>query len=205
MDIDEQWDLFKESALNLRAMSFPSLNQKHVTGEGNERNPIAMLIGEAPGAQEEIKGRPFVGKSGLVLRDLMKIAGLWLDNAECAPLDLANAWLTNVVKFRPPGNRTPTEPEIRAFRRLLKTEWRLIGRPSLIIPIGAVALRAITGRWVSITRASGKCQTVTGSQGTLMHVWPMLHPAYGLRNPALRPVMERDWQRLAKWRQDLKR
>jgi len=196
MDIRHQWRNLVDAGYYLQQSYCPELDKRYVLGRGNDEDPIAMLIGEAPGAQEAIQGKPFVGKSGVILQDLMAQAGLFTDTKlQFEP----NVWLTNVVKFRPPGNRTPTEEEIRAFRRLLKTEWRLIGKPKLIIPIGAVALRAVTGRWVSILRVAGKCQTVERSDGP-MHVWPMVHPAYGLRNRALQPVLEQDWKRLGAWR-----
>src|SRR5688500_16998698 len=89
------------------------LSSVYVAGEGD--NPEAFIIGEAPGAQEEAQQRPFVGPAGVVMRDLMAIAGLYAH----IPRDgkpkvinnrhgLENCWLTNVVKFRPPRNRKPT-------------------------------------------------------------------------------------------------
>lgn len=179
---------------------FGSLGTRYVPGEGD--NPQAFIIGEAPGAQEEIKGRPFVGPAGAVLRQLMMLAGL---HTEAFPnFPDANCWLTNVVKFRPPGNRNPTEAEIKAARPYLREEWIAVGRPRLIIPVGGIALRAITGKQISILRAAGKCHwyagEYTGKGGPNLAIWPMVHPSFGLRNPGVQPLLEEDWERLGKWR-----
>src|SRR4030065_2806620 len=90
---------------------------KYVPGRGS-KSPVAMLIGEAPGASENLHGKPFVGRSGRVLDQLMQIARLRADDVVDVPIDVdsgepevgerANVYVTNTVKYRPPGNRTPT-------------------------------------------------------------------------------------------------
>jgi len=172
---------------------FPELStSRYVPGEGNATNCQAFIVGEAPGAQEDAASRPFVGPAGSVLRQLMELAGF--------SFAAENYWLTNVIKFRPPRNRNPTETEIRAFRPLLLTEWKIVGSPQLIIPIGGIALRAIVGRSISILRAAGKCHTYTTRMGREISIWPMVHPSFGLRNPAAQPLLEQDWENLAAWR-----
>jgi len=195
---EDKWYAWREALRFMRRNSFPSLHSRLVMGEGDPVNPRVMLIGEAPGAAEALQGRPFVGKSGVVLRDLMLLAGLCTKRGTGAWWDAhpeltVNAWLTNVVKFRPPGNRTPTDPEIRAFRRMLKTEWRMVGCPRIIVPIGGMALYAITGKHFSIVRVSGYPLKYTGSHKLNMLVMPMIHPKYGIEHPALQPRLERDW------------
>lgn len=176
-------------------------------GEG--ANPIAMIIGEAPGAQEELQSRPFVGPAGLVLRDLMAIAGL---NANPYPYPLngeipTNSWLTNTVKFRPFRNRTPTNHEILVFREYLLIEWQAIGRPEIIIPVGGAALTAVLGLGShSILKMAG--QLINRPSRTvpnlMLAIWPMVHPSFAMRSGStrLQELLERDWQRLGAWLAD---
>lgn len=181
---------------------FEDLSDITVLGEGD--NPEAFIFGEAPGAQEEARRRPFVGPSGAVMRDLMAIAGLYataddkrLEGLEGGP----NCWLTNTVKFRPPRNRRPTPLEIKAARPWLSAEWKAVGKPRLIIPVGGVALEAITGRQQSILIAAGKCHNYRSKEGRELFIWPMVHPSYGLRGgPQVQEMLEKDWESLAEWR-----
>lgn len=188
----EDWSHGWKAALNT------DLSDVYVPGEGGDR-VIAMVIGEAPGAQEEIKRRPFVGKAGIVLRQLMSFANLY--TGQTPELGPANCWLTNTVKFRPPRNRTPTYEEIATGRYGLNMEWRAVGKPTLVIPVGGVALQAVLGKKVSILRHCGERLTRTGTQGTKVIVWPMLHPSYVLRSHStkLQEEVEKDWERLGRW------
>lgn len=168
---------------------FEGLSDVYVPGEGD--NPRVFVIGEAPGAQEEMQERPFVGPSGDVLRQLMDVA----------ELNQSNSWITNVVKFRPARNRTPLWTEIKAFRRLLREEWVAVGSPRVIVPVGGTALRAITGKpSISIIKWSGNVHRRRSKvDGEMVYYWPMLHPAFGLRNEAVRPMMETDWLAFGRW------
>ena len=197
----DQLDELRHWCFGWRATLNSDLSDTYVPGEGD--NPIAMIIGEAPGAQEEVKHRPFVGRAGLVLRQLMGIADLYAES-EGPSTDrtiLANCWLTNVVKFRPPRNRTPTYEEIAAFRHGLNMEWRAIGKPTLIIPVGGVALQAVLGKKASIIRHCGQRFGRTGTKGTHVIIWPMMHPSWVLRTNSKRiqELVEKDWQRLGRW------
>lgn len=196
IDQDQLGEL-RDWCFGWRATLNSDLSDTYVPGEGD--NPIAMIIGEAPGAQEEVKHRPFVGRAGIVLRDLMAIAGLFAQprGGTMEP----NCWLTNVVKFRPPRNRTPTNNEIDVFRHSLNMEWRAIGKPSLIIPVGGVALQAVLGKKASIIRHCGHRFGRHGSKGTYVTVWPMMHPSWVLRTNSKRveALVEMDWERLGRW------
>ena len=183
-----------------RRASFPTLSMSYVGGEGSLHGAVAMVIGEAPGAQEDQQKRPFIGQSGLVLRQLMLSGGL---SPGTTPFfGDSNCWITNVVKYRPPMNRNPTWPEIMSFRTLLRAEWVVIGHPRIIIPIGGIALSAIHGRRVSIMKHAGKMAIHQSKEGYELKIWPMIHPSFGLRNEAIRPIMERDWDRFGKWFSD---
>ncbi len=177
--------------------AFPELSTNYVPGEGD--NPEAFIIGEAPGATEDVQRRPFVGAAGVVLRQLMALANL---SADSEGLLEPNCWLTNVVKFRPPKNRNPTPSEVKAARPWLMKEWEAVGSPKLIIPVGGSALKAVTGRQhTSILRAAGKNHDYRSAYtGQILHIWPMVHPSFGLRNPTVQPLLEKDWEALGVWR-----
>lgn len=197
IDWDELENLWDDQC---RDTAFSALDGRYVPGEGASENPIAFIVGEAPGAQEVIKGRPFVGPAGRAQRDLMHIAQLCTGELRCE--HEANCWLTNVIKFYPPnrnGSRKPLPTEIAAAQPYLRREWIAVGRPSLIIPVGGVALHALTGKPTSILRAAGKCHAATSREGQKLYVWPMVHPSFGLREPAVRNLIEKDWENLAAW------
>lgn len=182
------------------------LSEKYVPGEGADY-PRVMIIGEAPGAQEDAVQRPFVGASGYVLRSLMEIAVLHTDDFEDTERKIygvGNSWITNVVKFRPlPNNRTPGDEEIKFGRKMLRREWVAIGKPRIIVPVGGVASLAVLGQKTSILRISGHHLLRTSNvDGELMHVWPMVHPSFGLRSPNIQPLIERDWEKLGEWLRD---
>lgn len=161
-----------------------------VPGRGSF-NASYFAVGEAPGATENTHGRPFVGASGRVLVQLMESAGL---SAE----EDGNTWLTNMVKYRPPGNRTPTGPEIRASLPYLRMEWSAVGRPGVFIAIGSVAFQALGGGAAIgslLQRAGNPIQLRTGQI-----MWPMVHPAYALRNYSYRSTMEKHWEDFGRWR-----
>jgi uracil-DNA glycosylase len=188
------WDSLESLAeKQLRDPHFSKLSRRYVPGEGPD-NPVAFVIGEAPGAQEEIAGRPFVGPAGTMLRRLISFGGI--SEEDC--------WITNTVKFRPPRNRTPTPTEIDAARKYLIAEYAAVGSPQLIIPVGGPALRAIMRKGIPITKVAGQCIVKRGKQG-LCYVWPMIHPSYGIRNPGMRPILESDWEKLGEWRQENQR
>lgn len=171
------------------------LSERYVPGEGD--NPRVLIVGEAPGAQEDAKLRPFVGDSGRVLRDLMASCGLF--TGFTPHFGVANCWLTNVVHFRPPGNRTPTAPEITVARYGLRDEWCAVGKPRIIVPVGGVAVRAIFGKNLSILRVAGSMFSRQSSCGKNLKIWPMIHPSFGLREKSIIPTIEKDWSRLDRW------
>ncbi len=153
----EQEDLM-ETELCQQARNF-------VTYRGTEE-PTVLFVGEAPGAEEDKEGKPFVGRSGSILDD-------WITAAD---LDGQYA-ITNVVKCRPPGNRTPTAEERERFGRWLDEEIEAM-EPDVIVPLGKTATRHfidIEGSFVDDV-----CErTYETDAGT---VYPIPHPAYALRS-----------------------
>lgn len=148
-----------------------STRNKSIIGEGN---PIAdiMFIGEAPGAEEDRVGRPFIGKSGQLLEKIITASGFSREK---------HVFLTNIVRCRPPGNRTPTENEVQACIPYLYRQIELID-PKIIITLGATALqRLLNDKTIKISKARGNW---ISWQDRL--VMPVFHPAALLRNPALK-------------------
>lgn len=138
-----------------------------VFGEGVVNNKI-MLIGEAPGFYEDQKGRPFVGKAGILLDKILACANLYRDK---------NIYICNTIKCRPPENRDPKEEERAACREFLDTQINIM-RPKIILVCGRVALESMFGKPMSITRVRG--QWFDGPYGSKM--MPIFHPSYLLRN-----------------------
>ncbi len=145
-----------------------SSSRKVVVGRGNP-SACLMIIGEAPGAKEDLLGEPFVGRSGLVLERIMKRSGIDTQH---------DVYISNVVKFRPPKNRRPTNVEIVSFMPWLAQQIKLVD-PLVIVLAGSTAVEALLGIKIGITDLRGNWQRWQGRW-----VMPMFHPAYLLRYPS---------------------
>lgn len=196
----EALDELARRHVSWRASSFTELSPTYVSGEGD--TPTVFIVGEAPGAQEEIRRRPFVGRSGLLLRELMKVASLFSTDwqtEEPKAYGAANCWLTNTVKFRPPRNATPDPAMVDSVRHLLLAEWKAVGSPHVVVPVGNVALRAVMGVGWSILAIAGKGREIVSRGGDPMVIWPMIHPAMVLRETSLRSKVEEHWSALGEY------
>jgi DNA polymerase len=159
----------KETAINL------------CFADGNPDSSI-MLIGEAPGAQEDRQGKPFVGPSGQLLDRMLATIGL----------DRTNVYITNVIYWRPPGNRSPTSAEIAVCQPFLERQIDLI-QPKFIVFVGGIAARALLGRSEGVTKLRGRPFTYeTSKDGRRIPSLVMFHPAYLLRQPAQKRLSWRD-------------
>jgi DNA polymerase len=145
--------------------------QQVVVGRGNPRARL-LLIGEAPGAQEDLEGLPFVGRSGQLLDRLLHSAGIDSNR---------DAYICNVVKCRPPDNRKPSAAELAACRPWLEQQIALVDAP-LVVLVGASALQGVLGIKGGITSLRGQWRPWQGRW-----LMPILHPSYLLRNPSERP------------------
>ena len=150
-----------------------------VFGEGPE-NARLMFIGEAPGAEEDQEGRPFVGQAGGLLNNLLNKLGL---NRE-------EVYIANVVKSRPPGNRDPEADEIAACLPFLKKQIQAI-RPQVIVLLGRIAVQALLGTKEPLTRLRGRWQRYDN-----IRVMPTFHPSYLLRFPKERHKTWDDMQQV---------
>jgi len=141
-----------------------------VFGDGNINSKI-MIIGEGPGANEDAEGRPFVGRAGKLL-DKMLLA---------IQLDRTKVYISNVVNYRPPGNRKPTNAEIERYLPYLKSHIEIIN-PKILFLLGSTALSTLIGNDVVISKARGKW--IQKEIGTVKPwIIASFHPAFLMRQP----------------------
>jgi DNA polymerase len=151
-----------------------------VFADGNPQAEI-MLIGEAPGAEEDRQGKPFVGKSGQLLDRMLRAIGL----------DRTKVYIANTVPWRPPGNRTPTPEEIALCLPFLHRQVELVA-PRIVVTLGGPAMQTVFQTSVGIIKMRGKWSEVVIGNHPVQGM-PTLHPAYLLRNP---PAKQQAWRDL---------
>jgi DNA polymerase len=139
-----------------------------------------MIVGEAPGREEDLEGKPFVGRAGQLLDKMLAAIGLGEDDVH----------ITNVVYWRPPGNRTPTPQEIQVCRPFLERQIELVA-PDVMMTLGGPAATALLGIEGGIMRARGRWRELEIG-GRSVPVMPTLHPAYLLRTPLGKRLAWRD-------------
>jgi uracil-DNA glycosylase len=140
-----------------------------------------MLIGEAPGRDEDLEGRPFVGRAGQLLDRMLAAIGL----------DESNVHITNIVYWRPPGNRTPTPHEGQVCRPFLERQIELV-MPDILVLLGGAAAKQVLDVADGIMRLRGKWREVQVG-GRPIKAIATLHPAYLLRSPAAKRLAWRDF------------
>ena len=133
-----------------------------------------MIVGEAPGADEDRLGKPFVGASGQLMDSMMEAIGLSRGDG---------FYITNILYWRPPGNRTPTLAEQAMCLAFTRRHIELV-RPKLLILAGGTAAKAVLDTAEGITKLRGKWTSVRLEDGTEIPTMPTFHPAYLLRTPA---------------------
>jgi len=156
---------------------------KAVFGSGNADADV-MFIGEAPGAEEDRQGLPFVGRAGQLLTQLLGEVGLRREDV----------FIANILKSRPPGNRDPQPEEIEACWPYLERQIQLI-EPRVIATLGNFATKKITGSQTGITRVSGTPQ-VHDLGGRTVFVLPLFHPAAALRTPSVLETLREHFKQL---------
>lgn len=152
-----------------------------VFGEG-PYDASVFIIGEAPGAKEDEAGKPFVGRAGKLLDELLEEVGLSRKK---------NVFISNIVKCRPPKNRVPGKNEVNLCFPYLEQQIDLIN-PEILVLLGATALKSFTGTKEKITDLRGKWQEANGRL-----IMPTYHPAAVFRNPAYRKFIEQDIQTIS--------
>jgi len=153
--------------------------QTIVFGDGSPDARL-MFVGEGPGADEDRQGLPFVGRAGQLLNDIIKAMGY----------ARKEVYIANVVKCRPPENRTPQPDEVAACTPFLFKQIELI-QPRVIVALGSPAAQSLLGTTAGITKIRGTFREYNG-----IRVMPTFHPAYLLRNPAAKREVWDDMQQV---------
>ncbi len=162
-----------------------------VFGDGNINSKI-MLVGEGPGANEDAEGKPFVGRAGMLLNKMLASINL----------DRSKVYISNVVNYRPPSNRKPTEIEIERYLPYLKNHIEIVD-PKILILLGSTALNALIGNETVISKARGKwMQKEIGS----IKPWIIasFHPAFLMRQPDQKKLAWVDLKMIRDKSRDLK-
>ncbi len=150
-----------------------------VFGDGSPRASV-MFVGEGPGFEEDRQGLPFVGRAGQLLNQIIKAMGF----------ERRQVYIANVVKCRPPDNRTPQPDEVAACTPFLYEQIAII-RPRVIVALGSPASQALLGTSAGITKIRGTFRDYQG-----IRVMPTFHPAYLLRNPSAKRQVWEDMQQV---------
>ncbi len=153
---------------------------KAVFGAGNADADL-MFVGEAPGAEEDRQGLPFVGRAGQLLNQMLEEIGLTREDV----------FIANVLKSRPPGNRDPQPAEIEACEPYLWEQVRLI-EPRVVCTLGNFATKLLSGSPTGITRVRGTPQAHELG-GRMVYLLPLFHPAAALRTPAVKEKLRGDF------------
>jgi DNA polymerase len=162
------WDALRERVAACTRCELHATRTQTVFGVG-DRHARWMFIGEAPGADEDRQGEPFVGRAGQLLTSMLKALGLAREDV----------YIANVLKCRPPGNRDPRPEEARSCRAYLERQIELVS-PTLIVAVGRIAAQNLLGTDTSLARLRGQLHSLGAKR------WPVLvtyHPAYLLRSP----------------------
>ncbi len=164
-------ELLKKSIVNLKNCNLKKQAKNLVFSDGNPKSKI-MLIGEAPGANEDLEGLPFVGRAGQLL-DKMLVA---------INLDRRKVYISNIVNYRPPENRKPTQQEIDTYLPFIHKHIEIIN-PKILVLLGSTAMNALIGSEFVISRMRGKwIEKKFGS--CKVSVIVTFHPAFLMRQPA---------------------
>jgi DNA polymerase len=175
-------ELYREVASCARC-PLAETRTKAVFGAGNADADL-MFVGEAPGAEEDRQGLPFVGRAGQLLSELLGEIGMSREDV----------FIGNVLKSRPPGNRDPLPAEIDACKPYLWRQIELI-EPRVIATLGNFATKLLSGNPAGITRVRGTPQ-VHELGGRTVFLFPLLHPAAALRTPAMKQTLREDFAKL---------
>ncbi|WP_438721776.1 uracil-DNA glycosylase [Bartonella rochalimae] len=173
-------DELKSALLSFNGCSLKLTAKNTCFSDGTAGSPL-MLIGEAPGREEDIQGIPFVGKAGILLNKILASIGL----------SRQNVYIANTIPWRPPGNRTPTPREVTLCRPFIERQI-LLAKPRILIALGSTAAQFFTGIQSGIIRIRGKWLTYE-NEDLQIPVMPTFHPAYLLRTPSQKKLTWMDF------------
>lgn len=180
------WRGLKQAVASCTACELHRSRTQTVFGVGSESARL-LIIGEAPGAEEDRRGEPFVGRAGKLLDEMLRAIGL----------DRHTVFIANVLKCRPPGNRDPQQSEAHSCRPFLDRQIALIS-PSVILAVGRIAAHQLLDSDLPLGRMRGKQYRIEGHNAPVVVTY---HPAYLLRSPTQK---RKAWQDLCQVRDLLK-
>ena len=164
-------DLLKKSIISIKNCDLKKNAKNIVFSDGNPKSKI-MLIGEAPGANEDQEGLPFVGRAGQLLDKMLS----------AIDLDRKKVYISNIINYRPPENRRPTEHEIKRYLPFISKHIEII-KPKILVLLGSTAMNALIGNKIVISKMRGKW--IDKQFGTCKtSVIITFHPAFLMRQPA---------------------
>ena len=170
-DKSKRLELLKKSITNLKNCNLKKNAKNIVFSDGNPKSKI-MLIGEAPGANEDQEGLPFVGRAGQLLDKMLSAINL----------DRKKVYISNIINYRPPDNRRPSEEEIKRYLPFILKHIEII-QPKILVLLGSTAMNALIGNDVVISKMRGKwIEKNFGSCKTSVII--TFHPAFLMRQPA---------------------
>ncbi len=176
----EEWETLKKECLKCTKCRLCETRMNVVFGYGNPLSEI-MFIGEGPGEQEDLQGKPFVGRSGKLLDKMLAEIGLSREE---------NIYIANIVKCRPPKNRDPLPEEQEMCIDWLRNQTALL-KPKIIVAVGRIAAMKIIDENIKITKDHGKFY----KKKNILFM-PTIHPAAVLRNPKQKALVEEDFLNL---------
>ncbi|MFC1576797.1 uracil-DNA glycosylase [Candidatus Omnitrophota bacterium] len=181
---DKEWNEIEKEMLHCRKCDLYKTRHNVVVGSGNRRARL-VFVGEAPGREEDVQGKPFVGRAGALLTRIIEAMGS----------KRKDVYIANVLKCRPPNNRPPLPTEILACQENLHRQLDLIG-PKVICTLGKFASQTLLKTDTPISRIRGRFYEYRG-----IKLMPTFHPAYLLRNPGEKRLV---WQDIKKVIAELK-
>ena len=167
VDINSAWQELKNKIENCGKCALCETRHNTVMGEGPIQNCKVMIVGEAPGEDEDLQGRPFVGKAGQLLTDILEKGG---------GISRSSVYIANTLKCRPPDNRDPNQGELLACNDYLEAQMLLL-RPKIVVTLGNVPTKWLLKTSQGITSLRGKWFDWRG-----IKLFPMFHPSYLLRD-----------------------
>ena len=190
-DKAERLKILKKSITNLKNCDLKKQAKNIVFCDGNPKSKI-MLIGEAPGANEDEEGLPFVGRAGILLDKMLASINL----------DRKKVYISNIINYRPPENRRPTDQEIKRYLPYITKHIEIIN-PKILVLLGSTAMNALVGDDVVISKMRGKwIEKKFGNCKTSVII--TFHPAFLMRQPAQKKMAWLDLKMIRDKQNDLK-
>ena len=180
---EELKDVFQQASACTRCPQLASTRTTVVFGSGNADAEL-MFVGEAPGANEDTQGLPFVGQAGRLLEQLLNEIGL----------SRSDVFIANVLKCRPPGNRDPLPQEIESCQEYLYRQLELI-EPRVVCTLGNFSTKLLRGDPLGITRLHGSAEIRRIGPRTV-RLYPLFHPAAALYTPSMLATLREDFARI---------